>query len=71
MEDADQSQLVDIYTWIYIANIMVGFIAPLAGVLIGAFSLVATMRGLYIFAAIMFALKRNRHLPDDSGDRPG
>jgi MFS family permease len=57
VEDADQSQLVDIYTWIYIANIMVGFIAPLAGALIGAFSLVPTMRGLYIFAAVMFALK--------------
>lgn len=57
VEDADQSQLVDIYTWIYIANIMVGFIAPLAGVLIGVYSLVPTMRGLYIFAAIMFTLK--------------
>jgi len=57
VEDADPSQLVDIYTWIYIANIMVGFVAPLAGVLIGAFSLVTTMRGLYLFAAIMFTLK--------------
>ena len=57
VEDADQSQLVDIYTWIYIANIMVGFIAPLAGVLISAFSLVPTMRGLYLFAAFMFTLK--------------
>ena len=57
VEDADPSQLVDIYTWIYIANIIVGFVAPLAGVLIGAFSLVTTMRGLYIFAAIMFTLK--------------
>ena len=57
VEDADQSQLVDIYTWIYIANIMVGFIAPLTGVLIGVFSLVPTMRSLYIFAAIMFTLK--------------
>jgi MFS family permease len=57
VEDADQSQLVDIYTWIYIANIMVGFIAPLAGILIGAFSLVPTMRSLYIFAAFMFTLK--------------
>jgi MFS family permease len=57
VEDADQSQLVDIYTWIYIANIVVGFIAPLAGALIGAFSLVSTMRGLYIFAAFMFTLK--------------
>ncbi len=57
VEDADQRQLVDIYTWIYIANIVVGFIAPLAGALIGAFSLVPTMRGLYIFAAVMFTLK--------------
>ena len=57
VEDADQSQLVDIYTWIYIANIMVGFIAPLAGVMIGVFSLIPTVRGLYIFAAIMFTLK--------------
>jgi MFS family permease len=57
VEDADQGQLVDIYTWIYIANIMVGFIAPLTGVLIGAFSLVPTMRGLYFFAAVMFTLK--------------
>jgi Na+/melibiose symporter-like transporter len=57
VEDADQGQLVDIYTWIYIANIIVGFFAPLTGVLIGAFSLVPTMRGLYIFAAFMFTLK--------------
>lgn len=57
VEDADKDQLVDIYTWIYIANIMVGFIAPLAGVLIGAFSLIPTVRGLYIFAAIMFTVK--------------
>jgi MFS family permease len=57
VEDADQDQLVDIYTWIYIANQLVGFIAPLAGLLIGIFTLVPTVRGLYIFAAIMFTLK--------------
>jgi MFS family permease len=57
VEDADQSQLVDIYTWVYIANQLVGFVAPLAGILIGVFSLVPTMRGLYIFAAIMFTVK--------------
>jgi MFS family permease len=57
VEDADKDQLVDIYTWIYIANIMVGFIAPLAGVLIGVFSLIPTVRGLYVFAAIMFTVK--------------
>lgn len=57
MEDAEPEQLVDIFTWIYIANILVGFVAPLAGFLIGAFSLIPTMRGLYIFAAVMFAVK--------------
>ena len=57
VEDADQNQLVDIYTWIYIANVMVGCIAPLTGILIGAFSLVPTLRALYIFAAIMFTVK--------------
>jgi MFS family permease len=57
VEDADQDQLVDIYTWIYIANQLVGFVAPLTGVLIGMFSLVPTMRGLYVFAAIMFTVK--------------
>ncbi|MFI5367736.1 MAG: MFS transporter [Spirochaetia bacterium] len=57
VEDADPRQLVDIYTWVYIANLIVGFIAPLAGVLIGLFSLVPTMRGLYLFAAVMFAVK--------------
>lgn len=57
VEDADPDQLVDIYSWIYIANIMVGFVAPLAGVLIGAYSLIPTVRGLYVFAAIMFTIK--------------
>jgi DHA1 family tetracycline resistance protein-like MFS transporter len=57
VEDADPEQLMDIYSWIYIANILVGFVAPLAGVLIGAYSLVPTVRGLYVFAAIMFTTK--------------
>jgi MFS family permease len=57
VEDAEPDQLVDIYTWIYIANLLVGFVAPLAGVLISTFSLVPTVRGLYGFAAFMFALK--------------
>jgi DHA1 family tetracycline resistance protein-like MFS transporter len=57
VEDAEPEQLADIYTWIYISNLVVGFIAPLAGVLISTFSLVPTMRGLYLFAAFMFTLK--------------
>ena len=57
VEDADQGQLIDIYTWIYIANQLVGFVAPLAGILIGVFSLIPTVRGLYLFAAVMFTVK--------------
>lgn len=57
VEDAEEEHLVDIFTWIHIANQLVGFAAPLAGIIIGIYSLVPTMRGLYIFAAIMFAVK--------------
>jgi MFS family permease len=57
VEDADQDQLVDIYTWIYIAVTMSGFVAPLAGILVSKYSLVPTVRVLYIFAAIMFTVK--------------
>src|SRR5512133_743364 len=42
VEDAQHDQLADIYTWIYIANILVGFVAPLAGLLIAKYSLVPT-----------------------------
>lgn len=57
VEDAEPGQLADIYTWVYIANLVVGFVAPLAGMLIAIFSLVPTMRGLYLFAAVGFTLK--------------
>jgi MFS family permease len=57
VEDAEPDQLVDIYTWIHIANQLVGFAAPLAGLLIGIFNLIPTVRGLYVFAAIMFTVK--------------
>jgi len=57
VEDTDPDQLVEIYSWIYIAGQLVAFVAPLAGLLISKYTLVPTMRGLYIFAAIMFAAK--------------
>ncbi len=57
VEDADKSQLVDIYTWISIANILSGFAAPLTGLFISVFTLVPTVRGLYLFAAVMFTVK--------------
>jgi MFS family permease len=57
VEDADKDQLVDIYSWIYIAVTLSGFVAPIAGLLIGKFSMVPTVRGLYVFAAVMFTIK--------------
>jgi MFS family permease len=57
VEDADPRQLVPIYTWVYIANLLVGFVAPLGSVFISTFSLVPTVRGLYIFAVVLFTLK--------------
>ncbi|MCP4143394.1 MAG: MFS transporter [Chloroflexi bacterium] len=57
VEDAEKEQLVDIFTWIHIAVQLVGLAAPVAGIIIGIYSLVPTMRGLYIFATIMFTIK--------------
>ena len=57
VEEADPDQLVDIYTWVYISNTMVGLVAPLAGLMIAQYTLVPTMRGLYLFAAVMFTVK--------------
>ena len=57
VEDADPDQLVEIYTWIHIANLVAGFAAPLAGLLVARYTLVPTMQVLYGFAAIMFTLK--------------
>jgi len=57
VEDTDPDQLVDIYSWVYIAGLLVAFFTPLAGLLIKSFTLVPTMRGLYLFASVMFTIK--------------
>jgi Na+/melibiose symporter and related transporters len=57
VEDAPKEELVGIYSWIYIANIVVGFAAPIAGLLIGKYELIPTVRSLYLFAAAMFTIK--------------
>lgn len=57
VEDADQRQLVHIYTWIEIAGYSAAFFTPVAGLLIGKFSLVPTVRGLYLFSFIMMTTK--------------
>lgn len=57
VEDTDPDLLVDIYTWIYISGQLAVFFAPLAGVLINRFSLIPTMRGLYLLACLLMTIK--------------
>ena len=57
VEDTDPDLLVDIYSWIYIAGLLAAFISPLTGLLIDRFSLVPTVRGLYLLAFVMMTGK--------------
>ncbi len=50
-------QLVDIYTWLYISGLLTAFVSPIAGLLIHFYTLIPTMRGLYLFASVMMAIK--------------
>lgn len=57
VEDCDQTKLVDVYSWIYIAGLLSAFVAPLAGLLVGKYGLVPTVRGLYLLAFVMMTTK--------------
>jgi MFS family permease len=57
VEDAEPNQLIDIFSWIYIAGLLSAFFAPVAGIMIRGLSLVPTMRILYLFAALSFTAK--------------
>jgi MFS family permease len=57
VEDAEPDLLVDMYAWVYISGQMAVFFAPIAGLLIGQFGLVPTMRGLYLLAFVMMTAK--------------
>ena len=54
VEDAEEKDIVTIYTWITIAGLMAAFFAPLSGLLIDRHSLVPVIRVLYaVFALTM------------------
>jgi MFS family permease len=57
VEDADPRLLVDVYSWVYIGGLLAAFFSPLAGLLVARFSLVPTMRGLYVLAFVMMNVK--------------
>ncbi len=57
VEDTKPELLVEVWSWIYIANVIVAFIVPFSGLLIQQFTLVPAMRGLYLFAFVMMTIK--------------
>ncbi|GAK49515.1 putative major facilitator superfamily transporter [Candidatus Moduliflexus flocculans] len=57
VEDTDPRLLVDIYSWVYISGQIVAVVSPLASVLIAKFTLVPTIRGLYLLAFVMMTAK--------------
>ncbi|NLG58411.1 MAG: MFS transporter [Clostridiales bacterium] len=57
VEDAPQDKLVSIYALATVAGLLSGFVSPLTSVLIGRFSLVSTMRGLYLFSFVSMTTK--------------
>ncbi|HOT90642.1 MAG TPA: MFS transporter [Anaerolineae bacterium] len=57
VEDTDEHLLVDIYSWIYIAGLLAAFVSPLTGLLIDKYSLIPTLRGLYLLSFVMMTTK--------------
>jgi len=57
VEDTDPRLLVDIYSWLYMSGYVAAFLAPLAGLLIATYSLIPTMRALYLLAFVMMTIK--------------
>lgn len=56
-EDTDPDILVDVWSLIYMAGLLAAFFAPLTSLLIATFTLVPTMRVLYLFAFVMMTAK--------------
>ncbi len=50
IEDTPPGERVHTFTWISVAGILAGFFSPVAGLLVGRFGLVPSLRGLYLFA---------------------
>jgi DHA1 family tetracycline resistance protein-like MFS transporter len=57
VEDTDPDLLVDVWSLISMGGLLAAFVAPIAGLLVDQFSLVPTVRGLYLFAFVMMGIK--------------
>ena len=57
IEDADQRDLVGLYTWINIGGLVAIFFAPISGMLVSANSVVPVVRVLYLLFALTMMTK--------------
>jgi MFS family permease len=57
VEDAEEKDLVNIYTWVHIAGLASVFFAPLSGMFISRFTLIPVIRGLYVCFSISMVAK--------------
>ena len=57
IEDADQRDLVGLYTWINIGGLVAIFFAPISGMLVSANSVVPVVRVLYLLVALTMMTK--------------
>ena len=57
IEDAGKSQIINIYTGVYVAGQLAVFFAPISGLLVNSLTLVPAVRILYLFACISMSAK--------------
>lgn len=57
VEDAEEQDLVNIYTWVTITGLLSVFFAPLTAVMVGRMGLVASMRILLLLTCILMTTK--------------
>lgn len=57
VEDGDSGQLINIYTILNFLGLLAGFISPVVGLCIDRFTLVPTMRVIYLAAMVLMAVK--------------
>lgn len=57
VEDCDKRLIVPAYAWIQLSGLLSVFLAPISTLLVGRFSVVPVMRGLYLFSFVMMMTK--------------
>lgn len=57
VEDAEEKDMLGIYTWVSIGGLVAVFFAPISGLLIHNFTLVPILRTLYVIFAITMSIK--------------